>query len=156
LQLLTQLEGVAMATAALGHGTAGSDDATASWPDMATLRATAALLEPSARQRRGGKGLEQHGRMRARPAAVMATRWSHLRGELYLARKSDGGEVADVEEHTEVLWLGGIRPRRSVEVDFWLGGFSVPAELRRAEEAKEWRNGAASASGWRGVASRRG
>ena len=86
----------------------------------------------------------------------MATRWSRLRGELYLARKSDGGEVADVEEHTEVLWLGGIGPRRSVEVDFWLGGFGVPAELRRAEEAKEWRNGAASASGRRGVASRHG
>ena len=94
--------------------------------------------------------------MRARPAAVMATRWSRLRGEFYLARKSDGGEVTDVEEHTEVLWLGGIGPRHSVEVDFWLGGFGVPAELRRAEEAKEWRNGAASASGRRGVASRRG
>ena len=86
----------------------------------------------------------------------MATRWSRLRGELYLARKSDGGEVTDVEEHTEVLWLGGIGPRRSVEVDFWLGGFGVLAELRRAEEAKEWRNGAASASGRRGVASRCG
>ena len=59
----------------------------------------------------------------------MATRWSRLCGELYLARKSDDGEVTDVEEHTEVLWLGGIRPRRSVEVDFWLGGFGVPAEL---------------------------
>ena len=44
-----------------------------------------------------------------------------------------------MEEHPEVLWLGGIRPRHSVEVDFWLGGFGVPAELRRAEEAKEWR-----------------
>ena len=86
----------------------------------------------------------------------MATRWSHLRGDLYLARKSDDGEVADVEEHTEVLWLGGIGPRRSVEVDSWLSGFGVPAELRRVEEAKEWRNGAASASGRRGVASRRG
>ena len=73
MQLLTQLEGVATATAALGDGRAGSGDATASQPDKATLRATAALLEPSARQRRDGKGLEQHGRMRARPAAVMAT-----------------------------------------------------------------------------------
>ena len=41
----------------------------------------------------------------------MATRWSRLRGELYLARKSDGGEVADVEEHTEVLLLGGNRTK---------------------------------------------
>ena len=68
----------------------------------------------------------------------MATRWSRLRGELYLARKSDDGEVSDVEEHTAVLWLGAIGPRRAVGLDFfWLGGFGVPAERRRAEGAKK-------------------
>jgi len=76
----------------------------------------------------------------------MATRWSRLRGELYLARKSDDGEVSDVEEHTAVLWLGAIGPRRAVGLDFWLGGFGVPAERRRAEGRRN-ENGAASAFG---------
>ena len=44
-----------MATAALGHDTASSDDATVSQPNRATLRATAAFLDPSARQRRDGR-----------------------------------------------------------------------------------------------------
>ena len=44
--------------------------------------------------------------MRARPTAVMATRWSHLRGELYLGRKWIGGGVTDVEELTVVLRQG--------------------------------------------------
>ena len=52
-----------MAMAAFGHGMAGSDDATTSQPDKATLRASAALLEPSARQRRDGKGARTTGRM---------------------------------------------------------------------------------------------
>ena len=52
-----------MATAVLGHGTAGSDDATASQPDKATLRASAAILEPSARQRRDGNGARRAGRV---------------------------------------------------------------------------------------------
>ena len=43
---------------------------------------------------------------RARPAAVMATRWSRLRGELYLGRKWIGGGVTDVEELTVVLRQG--------------------------------------------------
>ena len=62
--------------------------------------------------------LERHNHVRALPAAVMATRWSRAHGELYLRRKRDDGVVADVEELTMVLWLGGIGQRRSVEVDF--------------------------------------
>ena len=55
--------GVVTSTAAHGHGRAGSDDATTSQPDKATLRASAALLEPSARQRRDGKGARTAGRV---------------------------------------------------------------------------------------------
>ena len=62
--------------------------------------------EASARERRGDKGLEQHGHVRARPAAVMATRWSRAQGELYLSRKWNDGGVKDVEKLTMVLWLG--------------------------------------------------
>ena len=51
-----------MATAELGHGTAGSGEATTSWPYWHTQRASMSHLEASARERRGDKELEQHGR----------------------------------------------------------------------------------------------
>ena len=51
----------------------------------------------------------------------MVTRWSRAHDELYLRQKRDDGVVADVEELTVVLWLGGIGQRRSVEW-VWLGG----------------------------------
>ena len=44
--------------------------------------------------------------VRARPAAVMATRWSRAHGEVYLRRKWNGGGVADVEKFMAGLWLG--------------------------------------------------
>jgi len=65
---------------------------------MVALRASVGFTESNARGRKGWKGLEQHDHARARLAAVMATRWSRLRGELYLARKSGDGEVSDVED----------------------------------------------------------
>ena len=46
-------------------------------------------LEASARERRGDKELEQHGHVRARAAAVMATRWSRAHEEIYLRRKME-------------------------------------------------------------------
>jgi len=46
-------------------------------------------LEASARERRGDKELEQHGQVRALPAAVMATRWSRAHEEIYLRRKME-------------------------------------------------------------------
>jgi len=95
-----------MATAALGHGTAGSGEAKASRPLWPTLRVSEGFTESSARGRKGWKGLEQHGHARARPAAVMATRWSRRRGELYLGRKWSGRGVAGVERFTAGLWLG--------------------------------------------------
>ena len=52
-----------MATAALGHGTAGSDDDTASQPKRATLRATTVFLDPSMRRRSNGKGARKAGRV---------------------------------------------------------------------------------------------
>ena len=64
--------------------------------------------EASARERRGDKELEQHGHVRARPAAVMVTRWSRLRGDLYLAQKRGDGVVTDREKLTAGLWLGRI------------------------------------------------
>jgi len=45
--------------------------------------------EASARERRGNKELEQHGQVRAVPAAVMATRWSRAHEEIYLRRKME-------------------------------------------------------------------
>ena len=95
-----------MATAALGHGTAGSGEAKASRPSWPTLRVSEGFTESSARGRKGWKGLEQHGHERARPAAVMATRWSRAHGESYLRRKWSGGGVTDVEELTVVLRQG--------------------------------------------------
>ena len=86
----------------------------------------------------------------------MATRWSRLRGELYLARKSDDGEVSDVEEHTSVLWLGAIGPRRAVGLDFFLARrlwrSSRATASRGGEEMKMARR---VRSGRRGAASRR-
>ena len=97
---------------------------------MVALRASVGFTESSARGRKGWKGLEQHGHARARPAAVMATRWSRLRGDVYLARKHGDGVVADGEKLTAGLWLGRIGQWSLVTVDFWLGGFGDPAELR--------------------------
>jgi len=45
--------------------------------------------EASARGRRGDKELEQHGQVRALPAAVMVTRWSRAHEEIYLRRKME-------------------------------------------------------------------
>ena len=56
MQLLTPLAGVAMATAALGHGTAGSGEAMALRLEREALRASAVHLGSSARQRRGWEG----------------------------------------------------------------------------------------------------
>ena len=91
--------------AAHGHGLAGSGKATVLWPEWPTLSASVALTGPSARERGDGKRLEQHGHVRARPAAVMATRWSRAHGELYLRQKWDDGGVEDVEELMVVLWF---------------------------------------------------
>ena len=60
----------------------------------------------------------------------MATRWSRLRGDLYLARKCGDGVVTDGEKLTAGLWLGRIGQWSLVTVDFWLGGFGDTAELR--------------------------
>ena len=91
-----------------------------------TLRASVALTGRSARERGDAKRLEQHDHVRARPAAVMATRWSHAHGESYLRQKWSGGGVEDVERLTVVLWFRGIRQWRSV-----LGGIGS-AVLRRS------------------------
>ena len=82
----------------------------------------------------------------------MATRWSRLRGELYLARKSDDGEVSDVEEHTAVLWLGAIGPRRAVGLDLarrlWRSSRATASrggeEMKMARRVRSGRRGAAS------------
>ena len=97
---------------------------------MVALRASVGFTEVIARGRKGWKGLEQHGHTRSWPVAVMATRWSRLRGDLYLARKRGDGVVADGEKLTAGLWLGRIGQWSLVTVDFWLGGFGDPAELR--------------------------
>ena len=55
-----------MATAALGHGTAGPGEVKASRPYWPTLRASVEITESSARGRKGWKGLEQHGHACAR------------------------------------------------------------------------------------------
>ena len=75
--------------------------------------------------------------MRARPAAVMATRWSHAHGESYLRRKWSGGGVEDVERLTMVLWFRGIGQWRSVSVDLARRCFGVPVAVlaRRKERA---------------------
>ena len=81
--------------------------------------------------------------LRGLPFTKLQGRWSWRPGGAALTvratwrEKSDDGEVSDVEEHTAVLWLGAIGPRRAVGLDFWLGGFGVPAERRRAEGAKK-------------------
>jgi len=80
--------------------------------------------------------------MRARPATVMATQWSHAHGELYLRRKWDDGGVEDMEELIVVLWFRGIRPRCSVEGDFGSAATiaSRPPCSRRKEMAGvKWR-----------------
>ena len=97
---------------------------------MVALRASVGFTEVIARGRKGWKGLEQHDHARSWSAAVMATRWSRLRGDLYLARKRGDGVVADGEKLTAGLWLGRIGQWSLVTVDFWLGGFGDPAELR--------------------------
>ena len=92
--------------------------------------------EASARERRGDKELEQHGHVRARPAAVMATRWSRAHGESYLRRKWSGGGVEDVERLTMVLWLRGIGQWRSV-----LGGIGSAVLRRSGRRARGGRRG---------------
>ena len=87
-------------------------------------------------------GLEQHGHVRAQPAAVMATRWSRAHGELYLRRKWNDGGVKDVEELTLVLWFRGIGPRCSVEGDF--GSVATtdsqpPCSRRKEMAGVKWR-----------------
>ena len=53
---LSRLSGLATSTAARGHGMAGSGETTALRLEWVTLRASAALLGPSARERRGWEG----------------------------------------------------------------------------------------------------
>ena len=84
----------------------GSGETTMSRLELVTLRALVAHAVANAREGWDGKGLEQHGHMRARSAAVMATRWSRAHGESYLRRKWSGGGVTDVEELTVVLRQG--------------------------------------------------
>ena len=113
--------------------------------------------------RKGWKGLEQHGHARARPAAVMATRWSRAHGELYLRRKWNDGGVVDVEELTVVLWLRGIGPRRSVEGDFGSAAATASRSprsrrkemaeselVRRRESGEAWLSSGAQACAPRG------
>ena len=80
--------------------------------------------------------------MRARPAAVVVTRWSRAHGELYLRQKWDDGGVEDVEELTVVLWFRGIGPRCSVEGDF--GSVATtdsqpPCSRRKEMAGVKWR-----------------
>jgi len=71
--------------------------------------------------------------VRARPAAVMATRWSRLHGEFYLRRGRGFGEVEDVEELMVVLWFGGIRQWHSVSGDLARRRHGVPGHRARVE-----------------------
>ena len=79
--------------------------------------------------------------MRARPVAVMATRWSRLHGVLYMRRQRDDGVVADVEELTVVLWFRGIRQWRSVWVIWLGGGHGLLGHRARMEEDDREGNG---------------
>ena len=71
--------------------------------------------------------------MRARPAAVMATRWSRAHGESYLRRKWSGGGVEDVERLMMVLWFRGIGQWRSVLVELAWRRHGVPIAVRAEE-----------------------
>ena len=93
-------------------------------------------------KRGGSKRLERHSHVRARPPAVMATRWSRAHGELYLRRKWDDGGVADVEELTVVLWFRGIGQWRSVLVDFGSAAAIAsrpPCSWRKEMAGVKWR-----------------
>ena len=143
MQLMTHLEGVAMATVALGHGMASSDDATASQPDKATLRASAALLEPSVRQRRDGKGARTAGHVeQQRRRGQPWRRWKNSDDSPLPRLDWTDGEVEKVEKTTARLLIdwathfhGGERARRRRRA---VGNGGATALLlrsyRRAEE----------------------
>jgi hypothetical protein len=64
----------------------------------------------------------------------MATRWSHLHGELYLGRERLLDEVEDMEGLKAVLWLRGIRQRHLGLGGLLGGGRRSPPVAARLRE----------------------